>query len=249
MKIEKDSLASLQHVAIVMDGNGRWAKEKNLTRLKGHEAGMENLCKIIQAARDANIKYLTLYAFSTENWQRPADEISGLMGLLESFLLKHTEELIKNHIRLRIIGRYHDLPKSVVELLEEALELTKDYHEFNLTLSLSYSSRTEIVDAIKRYTAAVAKGTEVIKNLNWEVLSKYLDTQGIPDPDFIIRTSGEYRMSNFLLLQAAYAEMYFSPVNWPDFSCEHLQQALEFYNCRERRFGKTSEQINPIPVC
>jgi len=241
-KNQNSSKKPLAHVAIIMDGNGRWAKQKGLPRIQGHRAGVENLRKILDAVKELKIPYLTVYSFSTENWLRPKEEVKGLMKLLDLFLKKYTKDLIKSKVRLRVIGDYNKLPNLTVKHLEAVMDATKDFSENNLTLALNYSARHEVIGAIKRCYDEMDK--ESVESLDWNRLSSFLDTKDLPDPDLIIRTSGECRLSNFLLLQGAYAEIYFTPVLWPDFKKEHLEKAIEFYNARERRFGMTSEQIN-----
>ena len=233
------------HVGIIMDGNGRWAKQRGLPRLEGHRRGVETVRTIIDAARELGIRYLTLYAFSVENWKRPGEEVSSLMGLLEYFLKKETKTLVKNKVRLLTIGRTDELPEVVRVQLESARKATAEFRDHTLVLALNYGSRTEIVDAARAYAAAVASGKEKLNDSSWETFSRYLYTAGLPDPDLIIRTSGESRVSNFLLLQAAYAEFIFTPVLWPDFTKADLAAAVAEFGQRERRFGLTSEQLKP----
>lgn len=225
-----------QHIAIIMDGNGRWAKDRGLTRLQGHAAGTQVSEDIINGALDLGIKYLTLYAFSSENWERPIDEVEGLMDLLNEFLISRKQKMLKNGIRLNTIGNISLLPKNVQETLADVMSVTAHNDKLVLTLALSYGSRDEIVRAINKLM--VNK-----KQVNEEDFGQALDTSSIPDPDLIIRTSGEYRISNFLLWQGAYAEYVFEPVNWPDFTVKHLEGAIKEYQKRERRFGRTSEQL------
>lgn len=234
-----------QHIAIVMDGNGRWAKQRGLPRLEGHRRGVEAVRTIIDAARELDIRYLTLYAFSVENWNRPQDEVGGLMSLLEFFLKRETATLVKNQIRLLTIGRIEELPAAVLRQLEAAKTATAHFTGHTLVLALNYGARTEVADAARAFTAAVAAGQENLDDCSWTTFSRYLSTSGIPDPDLVIRTSGELRISNFLLLQSAYAEFVFSPVLWPDFGREQLRAAVAEYARRERRFGLTSEQLQP----
>ena len=231
------------HVAIIMDGNGRWAKQRGLPRLEGHRRGVETVRAIIDAARELGIRYLTLYALSTENLQRPPDEVSALMGLLEHFLRRETKVLIKNRVRLRTIGHIEALPAGPCRELQHAIEATRHFTDWNLVLALNYGSRTELADAACAYAAAVAAGREQPGDASWSTFSRYLYTADIPDPDLLIRTSGETRLSNFLLMQCAYAEMIFSPLLWPDFSKAELAAAVEEYQRRERRFGLTAEQL------
>jgi len=233
------------HVAIIMDGNGRWAKQRGLPRLEGHRRGVEAVRGVIEGARELGIRYLTLYAFSAENWNRPQDEVGGLMSLLEYFLRKETATLVKNRIRLRTIGRTQDLPPVVRAELERAIEATAAFEEHTLVLALNYGARNEVIDAARAYAAAVAAGKEKLNDDSWSTFSRYLYTAGLPDPDLVIRTSGETRISNFLLLQAAYAEFIFTPVLWPDFTKADLASALADFGRRERRFGLTGDQLKP----
>jgi undecaprenyl diphosphate synthase len=232
-----------QHVAIIMDGNGRWARQRGLPRLEGHRRGVETVRTVVDAAREIGIRYLTLYAFSVENWKRPADEVSGLMGLLDYFLRRELDNLIKNRVRLHTIGRTDALPANVRHELDRVKEATKDYGEWNLVLALNYGARTEAADAARAYAEAVQSGREKIADAGWEAFSRYLYTASLPDPDLLIRTSGETRISNFLLLQMAYAEMIFTPTLWPDFGKDELVAAVAEFNRRERRYGLTTEQI------
>jgi undecaprenyl diphosphate synthase len=231
------------HVAIIMDGNGRWARQRGLPRLEGHRRGVETVRAVIEGARELGIRYLTLYAFSVENWRRPEDEISGLMGLLEYFLKRETATLVKNRVRLRTIGRTDRLPAVVRQELERAIAATAAFSEHTLVLALNYGSRTEVLDAARSYAAAVSAGEIEPNDTSWETFARHLYTRDLPDPDLVIRTSGETRVSNFLLLQAAYAEFVFTPVLWPDFSKADLAAAVATYATRERRFGQTSEQL------
>jgi undecaprenyl diphosphate synthase len=234
-----------QHVAIIMDGNGRWAKQRGLPRLEGHRRGVETVRTVVDAAREIGIRYITLYAFSVENWKRPTEEVSGLMGLLDYFLKRELNNLIKNRVRLLTIGRTAELPANVRRELDRVIEATKDFTEWTLVLALNYGSRTEVADAARDYAAAVQAGRENLADASWENFSRYLYTPAIPEPDLLIRTSGEQRVSNFLLLQCAYSEMVFTPVAWPDFGHADLQAAVDEYGRRERRYGLTTEQIKP----
>ena len=236
------------HVGIIMDGNGRWARQRGLPRIEGHRRGVETVRTATLAARDLGVKILTLYAFSVENWKRPQDEVGALMGLLEFYLKKELETFVRDHIRLRTIGRIADLPDGVQKVLRTTMEETRHFTEYTLVLALNYGSRTEVVDSARAYAAAVAAGTEKLNDSSWETFSRYLSTNGLPDPDLIIRTSGETRVSNFLLLQGAYAEYVFNPVLWPDFTKAHLAAAIAEYRRRERRFGQTSEPVKPVAV-
>ncbi len=233
------------HVAIIMDGNGRWAKQRGLPRIEGHRRGVDTVRTIINASRELGIRYITLYAFSVENWKRPQDEVGALMGLLEYFLKKELANLVKDKVRLLTIGRTQEMPENVRTLLQKAVEATSSFTGHTLVLALNYGARTEMVDAARAYAQAVAAGEVKLNDSSWETFSRYLNTADIPDPDLVIRTSGEMRISNFLLLQAAYAEFVFTPVLWPDFTKADLAAAVETYAKRERRFGLTSEQLKP----
>lgn len=232
-----------QHVAIIMDGNGRWAKQRGLPRIEGHRRGVETVRTTTFAARDLGVKMLTLYAFSVENWKRPQDEVGALMGILEYYLKKELETFIRDRVRLRTIGRTEELPTGVQKVLRTTIEETQHFNDYTLVLALNYGSRTEVVDAARAYAAAVAAGKEKLNDGSWSTFSRYLTTADMPDPDLVIRTSGEKRVSNFLLMQAAYAEFVFTPVLWPDFTKADLSAAIDDYNRRERRFGLTSEQV------
>jgi undecaprenyl diphosphate synthase len=234
------------HVAIIMDGNGRWAKNRGLPRIEGHRRGVETVRTTTFAARDLGVKMLTLYAFSFENWKRPPEEVSALMGLLEFYLKQELATFVRDRVRLRTIGRTDELPAGVQKLLRATIEETKQFTDYTLVLALNYGARTEVVDAARAYAAAVAAGKEKLNDGSWSTFSRYLYAADMPDPDLVIRTSGETRISNFLLMQAAYAEFVFTPVLWPDFTKADLAAAIADYNRRERRFGLTSEQLaNP----
>lgn len=235
-----------QHIAIIMDGNGRWARERGLPRVEGHRQGSEVVDEITTVCRNLGIRYLTLYAFSMENWARPKDEIAALMALLKEFLVIKREKLLKNDIRLLSIGDTDRLPPDVLSVLRETQEATSSLDKMFLILALSYSARDEIVRAVNSLLKEKDEGQFKDSFISVERFSDYLDTSGIPDPDLLIRTGGERRISNFLLWQAAYAELYFSDIHWPDFNKEELYKAIGEYQRRERRFGKISEQIqNP----
>lgn len=229
-----------RHIAVIMDGNGRWAKRQGLPRIKGHEAGAESVRAIVRGCSEAGVKYLTLYAFSVENWVRPKDEISGLMGLLRTFLENNEKELHENEIRLRIIGRMNDLPKMIQRGLRRAMKATQDYTAGQLILALSYGGRAELVDAMKSIAHGVKSGTIDPDAITDETIAAHLYAPDVPDPDLMIRTSGEMRLSNFLLWQLSYAELYVTDVLWPDFREEHLHAAIEAYSLRHRRFGDIS---------
>jgi len=232
-----------QHIAIIMDGNGRWAKARGLPRLEGHRRGVETVRTVMEAARELGVRYLTLYAFSAENWKRPQEEVSGLMGLLEFFLKRELDNLIKQKVRLRTIGRTDELPETARRELERAKQATAHFTEWNLVLALNYGAQTEAADAARAYAEAVRDGRENPAEASWEKFSRYLYTADLPKPDLLIRTSGELRLSNFLMLQLAYAELVFTPTLWPDFSRADLCAAVEDYGRRERRYGAITEQI------
>ncbi len=228
-----------------MDGNGRWAKQRGLPRIAGHRRGVEAVRTATYAARDLGVSMLTLYAFSVENWQRPKTEVGALMRLLELYLKNELATFVRDGVRLRTIGRTGELPEGVQKHLRTAVEATKHLTGYTLVLALNYGSRTEVTDAARAYALAVAAGQENPQTSSWTTFSRYLSTAGLPDPDLVIRTSGETRVSNFLLLQAAYAEFVFTPVLWPDFTKPDLAAALAEYARRERRFGLTSDQLRP----
>ncbi|MDH4470263.1 MAG: isoprenyl transferase [Verrucomicrobiae bacterium] len=226
-----------RHIAIVMDGNGRWAKERGWIRIKGHEQGAQSVQECLTACLEVGVEYLTLYAFSSENWKRPQLEVQGLMLLLEQYLGNKIEEMNRNGIRFSAIGRLEELPRSVQQRLHKAIAATAHNKKLTLTLALNYGSRNEIVDAVKVIAQKVAHGTLDPKSINEELISEHLYTAGMPDPDLFIRTSGEYRISNFLLWQLSYSEITITPKLWPDFKKEDLLAAIEEYTSRERRFG------------
>jgi len=236
------------HIAIIMDGNGRWAKEKGHDRLYGHYHGVESVRNILEGCAELNIPYLTLYAFSTENWDRPKDEVDGLMELLVDTIRNEVATLNKNNIKLHVIGDINTLPPFAREELEEALHETSHNDKFNLILALSYSSRWELLNAVKNIALDVKEGKLATDNIDQDTLQKYLTTSEFPDPDLLIRTSGEYRISNFLLYQLAYAELYFTSTRWPDFGKEHLFEAILDFQRRRRRFGRTDEQIDTASI-
>lgn len=240
-KINKQQLP--KHIAIIMDGNGRWAEEKGQERLYGHFHGVESVRDIVEGAAELGIQYLTLYAFSTENWDRPRQEVDGLMSLLVDTIHKEVPILNKNNIRLHVIGNLDMLPEFAAVELQEALQQTEHNTGLNLIMALSYSSRWELVNAVKNIGIDVKAGKIDPASINAETLEQYLATSEFPDPELMIRTSGEYRISNFLLYQLAYAELYFTNTRWPDFRKENLYEAIINYQSRERRFGKTGQQI------
>lgn len=240
-KIDKNRLP--RHIAIIMDGNGRWAKEQGHDRLYGHYHGVESVRSIVEGCAELGIEYLTLYAFSTENWDRPEYEVIGLMELLVSTIRNEVESLHKNNIKLHVIGDMNMLPDYARKELHEALEITKDNTGLNLVMALSYSGRWELLNAVKSIAYEVKKGKLNVEEIDQDTLQQHLATSNFPDPELMIRTSGEYRISNFLLYQLAYAELYFTQVRWPDFRKENLYEAILDYQGRERRFGKTGEQL------
>jgi undecaprenyl diphosphate synthase len=233
-----------EHVAVIMDGNGRWATRHGKIRIFGHEHGVESVRQISEGCAELGIKYLTLYAFSTENWNRPKMEVNALMGLLVKTIRKETKTLMKNEIRLTTIGDRNQLPKNCIKELDEAMEATKNNTRMTLILALSYSSKWDIVNAVRTIAENVKAGTLDVNAINEELISKTLTTGNFPNPELVIRTSGERRISNFLLWEIAYSEFYFTDVLWPDFRKKHLYEALLDYQGRERRFGKTGEQLN-----
>jgi undecaprenyl diphosphate synthase len=232
-----------RHIAIIMDGNGRWAQEQGQDRLYGHFHGVESVRNIVEGCAELQIEYLTLYAFSTENWDRPEPEVTGLMELLVETIRKEVPILNKNNIRLHVIGDVSMLPEYAKQALEEALGMTSVNTGLNLVMALSYSSRWELVQAVKRIAKDVESGAIDPDAIDQDTLQSYLATSEFPDPELMIRTSGEYRISNFLLYQLAYAELYFTSTRWPDFRKEHLYEAILDFQARERRFGKTSGQV------
>ena len=228
-----------KHIAIIMDGNGRWARKRGLPRIAGHRAGTENLRKIIRACVDLGIQYLTIYAFSTENWARPKEEVEGLLGILEDVVENETAELHQEGVQIRHIGRLEQLNPRLQKKILQAIQLTKNNNRLILSIAWNYGGRDEIIQAVKHI---VSEGIPAGK-LDEKTLASHLFTEGIPDPDLIIRTSGEMRTSNFLIWQSAYSEWYFTDTLWPDFSKEELQKALLDFEMRERRYGKTSAQV------
>jgi undecaprenyl diphosphate synthase len=231
------------HIAVIMDGNGRWARQRSLDRVFGHQQGVNAVRNVIEAAAELGVRYLTLYAFSTENWGRPDEEVSALMAIMIQSLNKETETLIKNNIRMLTIGDVDRLSDDVKERLDDTIKLTSDCTGLNLIVALSYSSRWEITEAARRMANDVKNGVINIDSVNEEEFGNYLSTAGIPDPDLMIRTSGEMRISNFLLWQLAYTELYITETLWPDFGKDNFYDAIIEYQRRERRFGRTSEQV------
>ncbi|MBV9988463.1 MAG: isoprenyl transferase [Chitinophagaceae bacterium] len=240
-RIDKERLP--HHIAIIMDGNGRWAQEKGQERLYGHYQGVESVRNIVEGCAELGIHYLTLYAFSTENWDRPQREVEGLMTLLVDTIRKEVPTLNKNNIRLHVIGDLGMLPKFASDELQEALDMTRANTGLNLVMALSYSSRWELVNAVKNIGLDVKAGKVDPSTITQDTLQQYLTTSEFPDPELMIRTSGEYRISNFLLYQLAYAELYFTNTRWPDFRKDNLYEAIIDFQARERRFGKTGQQI------
>lgn len=226
-----------RHIAIIMDGNGRWAHKRRLPRVAGHRAGMETLRRIVKHAGDIDLQWLTLYAFSSENWSRPADEVAHLLSLLRLFIRRDLVDLHKSNVRIRIIGERSNLNAELIALLSEAETLTIANTGLNLAIAFNYGARNEIVRAMQKIAGKIAAGLIEPEALNDELITAHLDTAGMPDPDLIIRTSGEMRLSNFLLWQAAYAEFSFLPCLWPDFSVADFDAAIANFHCRERRFG------------
>lgn len=232
-----------RHIAIIMDGNGRWAKEKGEDRLFGHFHGVESVRNIVEGCAELGVQYLTLYAFSTENWDRPKDEVTGLMELLIDTIRQEVPTLNKNNIKLHVIGNFEMLPAGAQKELDDAIGETKNNTGLNLIMALSYSSRWELTYAVKKIATDVKNNKLNTEDITQDTLQQYLSTAQFPDPELMIRTSGEFRISNFLLYQLAYSELYFTDTLWPDFRKENLYEAIIDYQHRERRFGKTAEQI------
>ena len=232
-----------QHIAIIMDGNGRWAQEQGQDRLFGHFHGVASVRDIVEGCAELGVKYLTLYAFSTENWDRPEKEVTGLMELLVETIRKEVPILNKNNIRMHMIGELDMLPQHAKQALQEALDMTASNTGLNLVMALSYSSRWELVTAVKKIATDVKDGKLEVEDIDQDTVQQYLSTSQFPDPELMIRTSGEYRISNFLLYQLAYAELYFTQTRWPDFRKENLYEAIIDFQKRERRFGKVSSQL------
>lgn len=242
--IDKNKLP--QHIAIIMDGNGRWAKKKSLNRISGHIKGVDAVREVVTTCREIGIKVLTLYAFSIENWKRPQEEVNALMELLNNYLRKEVDEMLNNNIRLIAIGRLEDLPPNVLATLRDTMKKTEKCDGMILNLALSYGGRSEIIHALKGILSDFKDGKVSINDITPEYFSNYLWTRGLPDPDLLIRTSGEFRISNFLLWQLAYTELYVTETLWPDFTREELLKAISDFQLRERRFGLTSEQLNGL---
>ena len=245
---EKIDIKNLpRHIAIIMDGNGRWAEEQDQDRLYGHFHGVESVRNVVEGAAELGIEYLTLYAFSTENWERPEFEVVGLMDLLATTIRDEVENLHKNNIRLHVIGDLTKLPDEARKELSDAINLTSKNTGLNLIMALSYSGRWELLNAVKNIVTAVQDGHLSVDAIDQHTLQQNLCTSNFPDPELMIRTSGEYRISNFLLYQLAYSELYFTDVRWPDFRKENLYEAIINYQLRERRFGKTRDQVIDEP--
>lgn len=232
-----------QHIAIIMDGNGRWAKEKGEDRIHGHQQGVVSVREVVEGCGEIGVKYLTLYAFSTENWNRPKYEVDALMELLVSTIRKEVDDLKKNNVRLQVIGDFGSLPQICQQELQEGMEITSGCTGLTLILALSYSARWEILNAVQQIAAEVSAGKLQAGKIDTGIFQQFLCTRDYPDPELMIRTGGEHRISNFLLYQMAYTELYFSDIHWPDFRKNHLFDAILNYQQRERRFGKTSEQV------
>lgn len=241
-QIDKERLP--HHIAVIMDGNGRWAKQRNLDRTFGHKEGISAVRRAIEGASRAEIAYLTLYTFSTENWKRPEEEVKALMALMVQAVANETPELVKNNVRVKVIGDIDRLPADTKEALQYCLDTTSKCTGTTVVLALSYSSKWELTQAIKNIANDVKNGKINAENIDEALVSTYLATNGIPDPDILIRTGGELRISNFLLWQIAYSELYFTNELWPDFNEESIYKAIVEYQNRERRFGKTSEQVS-----
>ncbi len=234
-----------KHIAIIMDGNGRWAKQKGAMRIFGHRNAIQSVREAIEGSGELGVNYLTLFSFSTENWSRPKEEVEALMDLLVQTIVAETGLMMKNKVRLNAIGDLESLPKSTYDKLVEVMKQTSTNPGLTVNLALSYSGQWELTKAAQRIAQKVSEGKLSPGEITQQTLADHLDTAGIPDPELMIRTSGEYRISNFLLWQLAYSELYFSDVLWPDFRKEHLFAAIEDYQKRERRFGKTGEQVKP----
>lgn len=233
-----------QHIAIIMDGNGRWAKQREEKRTFGHEHGVNAVREVIEGAGEIGIKFITLYTFSTENWNRPKEEVDAIMTLMVNVIHAEIESLNKNNVRLKAIGDLNALPTDCNQTLKNAIEKTKNNSGLTVVLALNYSSKWEIVSAVKSISQEIKDNTLSIEQIDQNIFAKHLNTHFMPDPELLIRTSGEQRLSNYLLWQLAYTELYFTPVLWPDFNKENLFEAIVFYQQKERRFGMTSEQLN-----
>lgn len=242
--VELDLTKLPNHLAVIMDGNGRWAEQRMLRRIVGHQRGVETVRMVVEQCSMLGIRYLTLFAFSSENWSRPKTEVRALMSLLQKYISKETTRMMKNNIRFNVIGNRRDLPPEVNKILDDTLHQTARNTGMVLTLALSYGGRQELVRAAISLAEEVRTGGLAPEQINEELFARHLDTAGLPDPDLLMRTSGEMRISNFLLWQLAYTELYFTDINWPDLTIDELRQALADYQARERRFGKTSAQLS-----
>jgi len=245
-KIDRSKLP--EHIAIIMDGNGRWAKNRGNKRVFGHKNGVKSVREVVEAAGKIGIKHLTLYAFSTENWNRPKIEINALMSLFITAVKNETKNLMKNNVKLNAVGNINNLPEGVSQNLNSIINKTKDNTGLNLILALSYSSRQEITEMVKNISNKLCSGSIELNDITEELISENLQTKGIPNPELLIRTGGEFRISNFLLWQISYTELYFTEVLWPDFTQNHFFEAIYNYQKRERRFGKTGEQIKDTKI-
>lgn len=233
-----------RHIAIIMDGNGRWAEQRNRPRLFGHKAGVDSVRDVVETCREIGVQHLTLYAFSTENWKRPQGEVSGLMVLLKTYLAGELQNMLSNDIRLHCLGQSERLPREVRRVLDHAIELTAACSSMHLNLALSYGGRSEIISAVRKLADQCVAGKRLPEEITEDVFSNALYTAGQEDPDLLIRTGGECRLSNFLLWQASYAELYFTELKWPEFRRPELLEAIEVFNQRQRRFGKTGAQLS-----
>lgn len=238
-----DQSALPRHVAIIMDGNGRWAQQQGRPRIMGHKAGIRSVQEVVRCARELKIEVLTLYAFSTENWHRPGPEVDGLMTLLQTYLENQLDQMVENQVRLRTCGRIDLLPTKVQRILNSAIEQTSDYHGLTLNLALSYGSRDELLRAVRKLAEKVAAAELTPDEIDQEQLEAALDSAGLPDPDLLIRTGGESRLSNFLLWQLSYSELFFTKTLWPDFDRRHFIDAIIDFQQRQRRFGRTGSQL------
>lgn len=243
MMTEFDPQKLPKHVAIIMDGNGRWAKQKGMGRIRGHEEGVSSVQEIVRTSRNIGIQWLTLYAFSEENWKRPGTEIAALMEILKRFLRSELSEMLENGIRFQTIGRTHKMPEEVQRIIGETIEKTSHNRDMVLTLALSYGGRQEIFDALQKIARRIETGELSAEQMTEALISESLYTSGMPDPDLLIRTSAEYRVSNFLLWQIAYTELYVTPTLWPEFRKGEFFTALREFENRERRFGATGDQL------
>ncbi len=238
-----DKIISPKHIAIIMDGNGRWAKRQNLPRIEGHKQGVQTVRKIVEAAVKSNVQYLTIYAFSTENWKRPAEEVQFIMNLLISAIQKYVPELLANEVRLKYMGDFSSLSNEIVQAMKDSESQTANCQKMQLNVALSYGSRQEITEAVRQIGKKIEMGELSAAEINEELIQQHFYLPELPNPDLLIRTSGEYRLSNYLLFQIAYTEIYFTDKCWPEFDEKEFEKALEEYSRRERRFGKISEQL------